>query len=70
MDRDTLILIAFVAFVFLLGIRIRQRWTESKLSRKEEEGSIPEKGRADAGEKDCGSMIRRKRLRRIRAILQ
>ncbi len=72
MNRDTFILIAFVAFVFLLVLRIKQRWTEGKLAREEDINCVPAKGREEAEieEKDGDRKVLRKRLRRIWTFLQ
>lgn len=70
MNRDTFILIAFVAFVFLVGIRIRQRWAENKSSRKEDMNRMPEEGKEEIPDKGEDRKILRKRLRRLFTLLQ
>lgn len=70
MNRDTFILIAFVAFVFLVGIRIRQRWAENKSSRKEDMNRMSEEGKEEIPDKGEDRKILRKRLRRLFTLLQ
>ena len=66
MGRDTLILIAFCVFAFLLGIRIKQRFSEWKS--KKSGGKINKNQRSKLAHAEEPPEIKARRLRRERRV--
>lgn len=67
MTRDTFILIAFCVFVFLAGMRMRQRWSEWR-KKKTAEPPLAKNQRSKAAHADESPEVRSRRIRREKRV--